>query len=299
MRLFFWRKSSDSTPDELPRWRWLGGRRMLNAPYLMPKDKLEGDRLNLQHHLLKVAAGGNYRAPLRQAPRAILDVACGTGIWARELAVQYPRARVVGFDYDRTPLERALEVLGPGGQFPANFRFVEANMFERFPFEDGEFDYTFSRFLVVATPTDNWPHIAREMLRVTKRGGYVEMVDMQQFPVTQSPAYNRVLEAAADLVHKRGMQTGVEHSLKGYLEAAGLQQVQERAFRVGTGRQGNRQQRLLISDLLAGHRNLKGALVKLGYFSEPEFDELMAGEERELPQYGVYLPVIYTFGVKL
>lgn len=172
-------------------------------------------------------------------------------------------------------------------------------MFGRFPFEDEEFNYTFSRFLVVATPTDKWTHITQEMLRVTRRGGYVEMVDMQQFPVTQSPAYQRVLAAAADLVQKRGMQTGVGRSLKGYLEAAGLQQVQERAFQVGTGRQGNRQQRLLISDLLAGHRNLKGALVKLGYFSESEFDELMAGEERELPQYGVYLPVIYTFGVKL
>jgi ubiquinone/menaquinone biosynthesis C-methylase UbiE len=272
---------------------------MITAPYVMPKDEREGDRLNLQHHLLKVAAGGNYRAPLRQAPRAILDVACGTGIWAREMAVQYPRARVVGFDYDRTPLERALKVLGPGGQFPSNFRFVEANMFERFPFEEGEFDYSFSRFLVVATPTDKWSHITREMLRVTRRGGYVEMVDMQQFPVTQSPAYNRLLAAAADLVQKRGMQTGVGRTLKRYLEEAGLQQVQEREFRVGTGRQGYRHQRLLISDLLAGHRNLKGALVQLGYFSEAEFDELMAGEERELPQYEVYLPVIYTFGVKL
>ena len=136
------------------------------------------------------------------------------------------------------------------------------------------------------------------MERVTRPGGYVEMVDMQQFPVTESPAYNRVLKAAADLVQKRGMQTGVEHTLKGYLEQAGLQRIQERAFHVGTGRQQSREQRLLISDLLAGHRNLKGALVKLGYFSEAEFDELMHGEEQELPRYGVYLPVIYTFGRK-
>ena len=191
----------------------------------MPKDEREGDRLNLQHHLLKVAAQGNYRAPLRQV-RAILDVACGTGIWAREMAQAFPDARVVGFDYDRSPLERALAVLGPSGQFPSNFRFVEANMFERFPFENEAFDYTFSRFLVVATPTDKWPHIAREMARVTRPGGYVEMVDMQQFPVTQSPAYNRVLTAAADMVKQRGMQTGVEQTLKGYLEQAGLQRVQ-------------------------------------------------------------------------
>jgi ubiquinone/menaquinone biosynthesis C-methylase UbiE len=294
MRLFFWRPRSDTQGQPTPRWRWFGGRRMLNVPYVMPKDEREEGRLDLQHHLLKVAAQGNYRAPVREL-HAILDVACGTGIWSREMALQYPTARVVGFDYDRAPLERAQEILGPRGQFPANFRFVEANMFERFPFEEGEFDYTFSRFLVVATPTDKWAHIVGEMVRVTRRGGYVEMVDMQQFPVTESPAYQRVLAAAADLVQKRGMATGVEHTLKGHLEHAGLQRIQERAFQVG---KKSREQRLLIADLLAGHRNLKGALVKLGYFSETEFDALMQGEEEELPKYGVYLPVIYTFGRK-
>ena len=39
-------------------------------------------------------------------------------------------------------------------------------------------------------------------------------------------------------------------------------------------------------------------MVKLGYFSEDEFDALIKGEEQELPRYGVYLPVIYTFGRK-
>ena len=33
MRLFFWRKLPDSTPDQQPqRWRWFGGRRMLTTP---------------------------------------------------------------------------------------------------------------------------------------------------------------------------------------------------------------------------------------------------------------------------
>src|SRR5215510_8044552 len=76
------------------RWQWMGGRRMLSVgTYIFPKDVLEGDRLDLQHHLYRLVLGGNYRAPIRQ-PRSILDVACGTGIWAREMALEFKQAQV-------------------------------------------------------------------------------------------------------------------------------------------------------------------------------------------------------------
>lgn len=86
MCLFGWfRRAPQHTDDtDAPTtrcWVWLGSRRMLTGtPYVFSKDKAEGDRLDLQHHMLKVAAGGNYQAPIRQ-PCTILDVACGTGIW--------------------------------------------------------------------------------------------------------------------------------------------------------------------------------------------------------------------------
>src|SRR5262245_6919597 len=68
MPLFGWlrRGQDDERPPKSPvgRWAWLSGTRILtNTPYLIPKDDAEGDRLDLQHHLLKLVAGGNYRAP--------------------------------------------------------------------------------------------------------------------------------------------------------------------------------------------------------------------------------------------
>src|SRR5581483_4687510 len=143
-RLFGWFRrppqqveASDDTSRS--RWAWLGGRRILtNTPYVMPKDKAEGDRLDLQHHLLKLATGKNYRAPIRQ-PRTILDVACGTGIWGREMAQEFKRAEVIGFDIDRTPMEASLARLGPTGQFPPNFKFLEADAFKPYPFDDEQF----------------------------------------------------------------------------------------------------------------------------------------------------------------
>src|SRR5689334_13460782 len=58
MRLFGWFRRApqeDQDVQQSPRrWAWIGGRRMLTStPYVFPKDKLEGDRLDLQHHLYK------------------------------------------------------------------------------------------------------------------------------------------------------------------------------------------------------------------------------------------------------
>src|SRR5215472_12881635 len=100
MRFFGWfhRSAEEDVPQAAAPRRWgrPGGRRVLaGTAYVMPKDKVEGDRLDLQHHLYKLLLGRNYFARLRQ-PRAILDVACGTGIWCREMAVEFKRAQVVG-----------------------------------------------------------------------------------------------------------------------------------------------------------------------------------------------------------
>ena len=87
MRLLFWRRPQIAVeaPAAPQRWTWLRGRRILTTtPYVLPKDKAEGDRLDLQHHLLKIAAGGLYRAPIRQ-PRSIP----GCGLRHRHLGPRY------------------------------------------------------------------------------------------------------------------------------------------------------------------------------------------------------------------
>jgi ubiquinone/menaquinone biosynthesis C-methylase UbiE len=292
MRLFGWFRRAPQQaepPASTPRrWAWLGGRRVLtNTPYILPKDKAEGDRLDLQHHLLKVVVGKNYRAPIRQ-PRAILDVACGTGIWAREMAQQFKRAQVIGFDIDRTPLEAALARLGPSGQFPANFKFMEADALQRFPFEDEQFDFTHARFISPFVPIARWPHVVAEMVRVTKRGGYVELVDLEQFlPLTKSQACLTLMSAVEGLAVSRGMDTHVGDKLGHFLRQAGATHIQERRFIIGAGRESLRQQRLLASDLLAVVKNMSPILIQAGYFTNERYNELYQQAEIEVSQMGI------------
>jgi len=298
MRILFWgqtRTNSDDPPARPRRWVWLAGRRLLtNTPYVLPKDVQEADRLDLQHHLLKIAAGGNYRAPVRY-PRDILDVACGTGIWGREMAQQFKRARVIGFDIDRTPMERALEILGPGGQFPPNFRFQTADALKPFPFEDEAFDFVHGRMMSPFLPVAQWPQVVGEMVRVTRQGGYIELVDMEQTPFSDSAAYHTIEQAIAGLMEKRGLYVGVGDNLAEHLRQAGLKHVQQRKFLLGTGRE----QRLLAADVLAIQSHMRPILVKLGSFSEERFDALYQQAKEDTQQLGIKMPVVFAFGQKL
>jgi SAM-dependent methyltransferase len=303
MRLLGWLRRAPQAPapstGEPPRrWTWIGGRRILGiGSYVLPKDKIEGDRLDLQHHLLKVAVGRNYRAPIR-VPRTILDVASGTGIWAREMAQEFPHAQVIAFDIDRTPMERSLERLGPHGLFPRNFRFIEANALERFPFEDEQFDFTHSRFMSPFVPRSRWPGVVAEMARVTRRGGYVEMVEMNR-AMTPSVAFNAIQDVADRLWVARGLSNNAAQELPDHFRQAGLSRVQQRQVMLGERRSMRQARNLLIADLLAVFTNMAPFIIKSGLISAEDYEALLGQAREELPRLGIVWPITFVFSLRL
>lgn len=303
MRLFGrFRRAPQQTPDKgtaPKRWSWFAGRRLLlTSPYVLPKDTAEGGRLDLQHHLLKVAFGRNYASRLR-APRMILDVACGTGAWGRDLALEFKRAQVIGFDFDRTPLEAALKLAGSDGRFPTNFHYVEADALKRFPFEDNTFDFAFARLIAPFVPAAQWPHVVREMVRVTRLGGSVEVADSGGFPVSPSPAFTALVEAMKRLMGQRGLYTEPGPHLADLLSQGGVSRVKVRHVSVGTGNNALRQQRMLAADMLSAGATMAPIFAKLGMFSQEECDALLARAREEVARMGITWNFTWAFGVKL
>lgn len=75
--------------------RWLSSARVnLYAPsnlsgtaYPYPNDERELDRLDMQHHMLKLVMQGQlYHVPLKD-PKEILDIGTGSGIWPIEMGM--------------------------------------------------------------------------------------------------------------------------------------------------------------------------------------------------------------------
>ncbi len=123
-------------------------RRLTEAPYVLPSDDKEINRLDFQHYMLRYSLRGNYAAPI-QTPFSILDVGSGTGRWATEMARLFPSANVIGTDIappnpDAAPQDEAGK--------PDNFAFVQGNVLERLPFPDDTFDFTHMRLLLFAIP---------------------------------------------------------------------------------------------------------------------------------------------------
>ena len=74
-----------------------------DGTYIMPNDESELDRLDLTHNMLKISMSMRlFDATFSKAPKNILDIGTGTGMWAIEMADEYPEAEIVGTDLSPT-----------------------------------------------------------------------------------------------------------------------------------------------------------------------------------------------------
>ena len=206
---------------------------------MLPRNHTEIDRLDVQHYALRAALRGNHMAPLER-PDAILDVGSGTGQWSFDLCGEFPDAIVVGVDL----------VPGKVHERPASYRFVRANVLHGLPFADDSFDYVHQRLMVTALPVTTWPAVVRDLLRITRPGGWVELVESGNDIEPRGPATKRLFELAAQLAaaYELDWTGSVCNVLDEYLREAGAGAVEKYSVPLPIGEWGGRVGSLMASD---------------------------------------------------
>ena len=275
---------------------FLRGRRHLEAPYPLPKDMGEVNRLDFQHYLLRNGFRGNFAAPLTQ-PQSILDVGTGTGRWAMELAQVYPQANVVGFDMAPPAIDDQA-LLGNGlDRRPDNYTFVQGNLLDGLPFADRNFDFVHQRLLITAIPKDRWPSIIADLTRVTRPGGWVELAEVG-VPEHAGPNLERLWASWIAMCQKRNVDFTMGHMLGDLLQAAGLSSVTRRHVDFPMGAYGGRLGSLSATDCLATGEALRGPVVAMGILPEDEYNRLLTATRVELnaPTGTATLPFHLAFG---
>jgi SAM-dependent methyltransferase len=244
---------------------------------LLPQDDQEIHRLDFQHYALRAALGGDYLTPLE--PKSIgtmLDVGCGTGRWARERAEEFPLAQVTGLD---------IESHLPAPPLPENFQFVQANILMGLPFPDHSFDFVHQRFLVGAIPAQQWPSVLRELVRVTRSGGWIELLESGFVSHHAGPATTQFQSWWLEGEKKLGFNLALIPHLDRLVGNAGLRNVQMKTVPLPLGKWGGRAGEMLATDIYAVFASFRAVYVSRFGVPAHEFEEALAALSTEWEHY--------------
>ena len=262
------------------------GRRFVESTYLLPKDSQEMNRLDFQHYLLHQAFRGNYLAPICQ-PQYILDVGCGTGKWGREMALAFPQAHVMGID---------IEQANSTGPIPGNYLFVQGNVLERLPVANNTFHFVHQRLLVGAIPAIKWPDVMRELVRVTKHGGWIELVESGCETVNPGPRTTQFFQWGQEASLLHGIDARMIVHLDERLREQGLLHVTRGHVDIPIGPWGGRIGTLMQEDLLSSFAALEALFTQTG--SADDFHELLALLPTEWERFRTFYRFFYYYGQK-
>ncbi|KIW85640.1 hypothetical protein Z517_01032 [Fonsecaea pedrosoi CBS 271.37] len=161
---------TQSVRSSIFQGRYENGRRYhvyKDGKYFMPEDEIEQERMDMQHHAIITTLGRHFLSPVEN-PGRILDLGCGTGIWAIQVADENPNAEVFGVD---------LSPMQPGW-VPPNVKFEIDDVEDTWTWPDDHFSLIFSR-LMISGSIQNLAKYTQQVFRHLSPGGYFESQEVQ------------------------------------------------------------------------------------------------------------------------
>jgi len=251
----------------------------INSPgvkYILPSDRNERVRLNLQHRLIKATFDGkNILSPISIAARDhVLDCATGTAIWLLDMALTLPNSVFLhGVDIESRLFPSAKDM-------PRNIKLHTANI-TSLPLDwTNKFKFVHQRLLMLALQRFQWPLVMRELFRVTKPGGWIELCEGGEY--TAGPINERHKDIHRALKEHRGLFHGCARFLPTMLAEAGFVNIRVDSRPATLAGDAGADMRIALKGAWAG---TKAPVLDAGGFglvhSEEEFDQLLKDVEKE------------------
>ncbi|CAG8510397.1 646_t:CDS:2 [Ambispora leptoticha] len=189
--------------------------RQENPKFTIPENTQGIPRLEVQHYLMRYLYQGNFSSPrgaLNAEGSRILDLGCGAGTWAIEVAKEFPNCEVTGVD---------ISAYFPINHDTPNVKFLEHNFQEcnRLPFDDNTFDLVHMRFLLAdVKERDIENALIPELVRVTKPNGWIELLEFDIQHFSDGPTTRRLTNALMRHLQSNGYNGQISDKLPQYLK---------------------------------------------------------------------------------
>ncbi|WP_052889606.1 class I SAM-dependent methyltransferase [Thermogemmatispora carboxidivorans] len=201
--------------------------------FIDAEEAAELARLMQQDRLVTEAMGGLLpEVETLPATAQVLDLACGPGGWALELAFHYPEAEVIGVDLSPSIVEYANAQARSRNL--SNAHFAVMNITQPLAFSDASFDLINARFLAGFMRPQDWPRLLAECRRLLKPGGLLRLTE-SEWGLTTSPATQRYYALCSEALKRAGQSfspdghlLGITPVLAPLLRQAGFNEVRLR-----------------------------------------------------------------------
>src|SRR6266699_4163204 len=132
----------------------------------------------------------------------VLDVACGPGGWALDMAFAHREVQITGIDISEPMVRYALTHASELGSTNVNFRVMDAT--RPLAFDDESFDLVNARLVSSFMPTRTWPDFLRECMRILRPGGTLRVTEFEA-GMSNSPGHERMHSIAIQAMMRAGL----------------------------------------------------------------------------------------------
>jgi SAM-dependent methyltransferase len=277
----------------------------LHTSLFDPESPTETARLMLQHRMLTEGMHGVFpeRRNLDNI-QTILDVGCGPGGWALDVAHTYPDRRVIGIDINATVI--AYAQAQAIAQRLSNVSFCTMDALRPLHFVEGMFDLVNVRAAVSFIPSVQWMTFLQYCLRVLRPGGILRVTEAEIVNLTNGEAVEKIHSWAVQVLHIKGYGFSVDGSHLGIttilgdlMKEVGCQNIQSKShlldFSAGTALHDSQYQNYMVWTLLS-----KAVLLHERITTEEDFDQVYQQmlAEMQMPQFRGLWSLLTVWGEK-